>query len=128
MRKITACLMLAIFAYGCAASKVLRRPKAKNLDAIVAGVSRGLVLAEIGAPLSTREVDGEKSDVFTFDKGVSGGWKAGRAVFHMAADVFTLFLWEIVAWPAETIASGVNTKMEVSYGKDEKVKTVHYLR
>ncbi len=119
--------MSVLLACGCATSKVLGRPKQKNLSAITTGTSRGLVLAELGAPVHTQEINGEKSDVFAFDKGVSAGWKAGRAVFHIVADVFTIFLWEIVAWPAESIASGINTKMEVSYDKNEKVKTVNYL-
>jgi hypothetical protein len=112
---------------GCATSTVLGRPAAKNMNALNAGTSRGMVLTELGAPTYTREVDGEKQDTFSFDKGVNGGYKFGRGFFHIAADIFTLFLWEIVAWPAEKIAAGPNTKVDVGYDKDEKVKTVKYL-
>ena len=87
-------------------------------------MSRGLVLIELGAPVYSKDINGEKVDTFAYDKGVSGGEKFGRGFFHIAADIFTIFLWEIVAWPAEKIAAGPNTKVEVSYDKDENVKTV----
>jgi hypothetical protein len=91
------------------------------------GTPRGRVLAEFGAPVSTTEKNGGKVDTFTFDPGVSGLAKFGRGFFHVAADVFTLFLWELVAWPAEMVAADSRTKVDVSYDTDDQVKTVvHY--
>jgi len=113
---------------GCATSTVLARPKEKNLFVLNPGTSRGAVLSELGAPSYTKDSNGEKFDTFAFDKGVSGGYKFGRSFFHIAADLFTVFLWEIVAWPGEKIAAGNNTTVEVSYDKDEKVRTVNYLK
>ncbi|MBI5595460.1 MAG: hypothetical protein HY928_05155 [Elusimicrobia bacterium] len=92
------------------------------------GTSRGTVLAELGAPSYSKEIDGGKLDTFSFDKGVSGGYKFGRGFFHIAADLFTVFLWEIVGWPIEKIAAGPNTMVEVGYDADEKVKTVNYVK
>lgn len=112
---------------GCATSTILGRPKAKKMEALTVGTSRGMVLTELGAPTYTREIDGEKQDTFSFDKGVGGGEKFGRGFLHIAADIFTLFLWEIVAWPAEKIAAGPNTKVDVMYDKNEQIKTVKYL-
>lgn len=112
---------------GCATNTILGRPKAKNMAALNVGMSRGMVLTELGAPTYTKDVGGEKVDTFSFDKGVGGVEKFGRGFFHIAADIFTLCLWEIVAWPAERIAAGPNTKVDVSYDKDENVKTVKYL-
>lgn len=114
---------------GCATSTVLGRPKEKNLMVLNPGTSRGTVLSELGAPAYSKDLsNGEKFDTFAFDKGVSGGYKFGRGFFHIAADLFTIFLWEIVGWPAEKIAAGNNTTVEVSYDKDEKVKTVNYVK
>lgn len=124
---VIACILSVALFSGCASSTVLGRPKAKNLSALQVGTSRGLVLAELGAPAYSKETDGEKVDTFSFDKGVSSGYKFGRGLFHVAADLFTVFLWEIVAWPAEKIAAGPNTKVEVAYDRNEKVKTVNYL-
>ena len=114
---------------GCATSTVLGRPKEKNLFVLNPGTSRGTVLSELGAPAYTKDLqNGEKFDTFAFDKGVSGGYKFGRGFFHIAADLFTIFLWEIVAWPGEKIAAGNNTTVEVSYDKDEKIKSVNYVK
>jgi len=113
---------------GCATSAVLSRPPAKNLGVLDQGTSRSMVLTELGAPSYTKDMNGEKQDTFSFDKGLSGGAKFGRGFFHLAADVFTLFLWEVIAWPAEKVAGGPNTIVEVGYNKDEKVQTVNYLK
>mgnify|MGYP001612834607 CR=1 FL=1 len=113
---------------GCATSTVLSRPPAKNMAVLNAGTSRGTVLSELGAPNYTKDNNGEKLDTFSFDKGVHAGYKFGRGLFHIAADLFTVFLWEIVGWPAEKIAAGPNTTIEVNYDKDERVKTVNYIK
>ncbi len=113
---------------GCATATVLSRPPAKNMSVLNPGTSRGTVLSELGAPSYTKDTNGEKFDTFAFDKGVSGGFKFVRGFFHIAADIFTLFLWEIVAWPGEKIAAGNNTTVEVSYDKDEKVRAVNYIK
>ena len=113
---------------GCATSTVLGRPPKKSLLVLNSGTSRGTVLSELGAPAYTKDINGEKLDTFSFDAGVSGGYKFGRGFFHIAADLFTIFLWELVGWPAEKIAAGPNTTVEVGYDKDEKVKTVNYLK
>ncbi|MBI3289061.1 MAG: hypothetical protein HYZ74_06050 [Elusimicrobia bacterium] len=113
---------------GCAASTVLNRPPKKNLNVLNPGVSRGAVLSEFGAPSYTKETSGEKLDTFAFDMGVGGGYKFGRGLFHLGADLFTIFLWEIVGWPAEKVAAKPNTTIEVGYDGDEKVKTVNYIK
>ena len=118
-------LMLALTS-GCATSTILGRPPEKNLAGINTGASRGMVLAELGAPAYTKEINGEKQDIFSFDKGVNGGEKFIRGLLHLVADFLTVFLWEIIAWPAERIAAGPNTKIEITYDKSENVKTVNY--
>lgn len=124
LKSSLALLLILAITSGCATSTILGRPKLKNADTIKVGMSRALVLIELGAPAYTKDISGEKLDTFSYDKGVSGGEKFGRGFLHIAADLVTLFLWEIVAWPAEKIAAGPNTKVEVTYDKDENVKTV----
>ena len=120
-----AILLMGSILTGCAASTVLKRPAAKDIDALKPGLSRGLVLAELNAPVNSTAVNGESCDTFAFDKGVSAGGKAGRAIFHVGADLFTAFLWEIVAWPAERIAARNNTTMQICYDDKENIKTVN---
>ncbi len=116
-------------ASGCAATAVMNRPSRRDLSIVRPGASRNSVMSELGTPSYTKDLDtGEKIDTFTFDKGVSGGWKFSRAFFHVGADVVTLFLWEIVGWPAEKIASGNNTTIEVAYDASERVKTAQYIK
>jgi len=128
IRAVVSITLIVSIMSGCATSTVLGRPPAKNLNVLNPGTARGTVLSELGAPSYTKEKDGEKFDTFAFDKGVSGGYKFGRGFFHIAADIVTIFLWEIVAWPGEKIAAGNNTTVEVGYDKDEKVKTVNYIK
>jgi hypothetical protein len=56
--------------------------------------------------------------VLSFTQGYSKGAKVGRAVFHGAADVLTLGLWEVAGTPIEAVADGTPIKVEVYY--DEK--------
>jgi hypothetical protein len=113
---------------GCATTTVLRRPPRKNLDLVKVGESRGAIIAELGAPAYTKDVAGEKTDTFAFDKGVGGGYRFARAFFHTGADIMTLFLWEIVGWPAEKIAAKPNTTVEVAYNTSEKVTAVSFIK
>ena len=127
--KMLISLMLAAsITSGCATSTVLGRPAAKNMGVLNPGTQRGTVMGELGSPSYTKDTNGEKLDTFSFDKGVSGGYKFARGFFHVAADIFTVCLWEIVAWPAEKIAAKPNTTVEVTYDKDEKVKAVNYIK
>ena len=67
-------------------------------------------------------------EVFRFIQGYSTGAKAGRALFHGAADVVTLGLWEVVGTPAEAVFSGDEMAYQVSYDKDDRVDQVTALK
>jgi hypothetical protein len=112
---------------GCSVYKASTQPEKKNTSVLSVGTYRGSVIAELGAPTWSGEKNGEKVDVFTFVQGYSKGAKVGRAFFHGAADVVTLGLWEVVATPIETVASGTQMKVEVTYDGEERVKSVQYL-
>lgn len=128
LRPFLSVLLAATVTSGCAMSTILKRPHKKDLMVLNPGISRGAVIAELGNPAYTKDANGEKVDTFAFDKGVSGGYKFGRAFFHFAADFFTIFLWEIIGWPAERLASGNNTTVEVHYDNAEKVTSATYLK
>ena len=68
-----------------------------------------------------------KVDFYKFVQGYHGGVKAGRAIFHGAADVFTLGLWEVLGTPIEGYADGTEVKLEVYYDESDKVKSVNVL-
>lgn len=121
--------LAVILANGCAATTVAGRAPKKDLSVLNPGTGRSQVVSELGTPILSRDKEGEKIDTFAFDPGMSGGAKFSRAAFHVAADLFTLFLWELVGWPSEkAAASGKMTKLDVTYDDDENVKYATYLK
>lgn len=109
---------------GCSVYMAANQPARKNVSVLNPGTPRPLVIAELGEPIHTERHDGTTVDLFSFTQGYSGGAKAGRAAFHLAADVFTAGLWEVVGTPAEAVFSGTDVKLEVTYGAGETVEKV----
>lgn len=87
-----------------------------------------MLLAEFGMPTVSEMRDNKKFEIYKFVQGYSTGAKAGRAVFHGAADVLTLGLWEIVGTPVEGTFSGDEMAYEVSYDNDNRVDQVIALK
>ena len=113
---------------GCSVFMAAIQPDAKDLSVLKEGTPRSHVIAELGPPVWSGEKNGTRVDIFAFRQGYSSAAKAGRAFFHGAADVVTLGLWEVIATPIESIASGTDTKAEVTYDRDDRVKSVEMIR
>jgi hypothetical protein len=109
---------------GCSVYMASKQPDKKDLNIFSIGTPRTLVLAEIGQPLQSEIRDGKRVDVFTFLQGYSKGAKAGRAVWHGVADVFTAGLWEVVGTPTEYIFDGDKVAYEVTYDTNDRVEKV----
>ena len=124
MKKVWLLSFLLVLVTGCSVVMATQQPGRKDLSVLSKGVERPRVIAELGSPLATEVVDGKKQDVFAFKQGYSTGAKAGRAVFHGVADVFTLGLWEVVGTPAEAVFHGSEVKVRVFYDKDDKVESI----
>ena len=103
---------------GCSVYMAAKQPDQKNLHILDQGTPRSNVIAELGQPIYTKNEDGKTCDVHSFVQGYSTGAKVGRAVFHGAADVLTLGIWEVAGTPIEAVADGTPIKVEVYY--DEK--------
>lgn len=71
-----------------------KQPGKKDLSLMTAGVPRGLIIAEFGAPVHSEKRDGATVEIFSFRQGYGKGSKTARAVGHGVADVFTLGLWQ----------------------------------
>ena len=112
---------------GCAVYMAANQPGKRNFDVLNVGTYRSRVLAEFGQPVATETRDGKTVDIFKFVQGYSDGSKAGRALFHGAADVLTLGLWEVVGTPIESIADGDEIQIEVIYDLDQNVESVNTL-
>ncbi len=115
------------FLAGCSVVMATKQPDKKDLSVLQTGNERSRVIAELGPPLYTEQKDGQTVDVFSFTQGFSKGMKAGRAVAHGAADVFTLGLWELAGTPIESAASGTQVKVKVTYDKDNRVASTEAL-
>ena len=105
-----------------------KQPSKKDVSVFRVGNPRALILAEFGLPLVTEEKNGKKVEIFKFVQGYGAGTKAGRAVFHGVADVFTLGLWEVVGTPAEGTFTGNDMAYQVTYDKDERISEVVLLK
>lgn len=105
-----------------------KQPDAKNLDLMRVGTPRAMLVSEFGMPATSETRKGKKYEIFKFVNGYSAGAKAGRAVFHGAADVVTLGLWEVVGTPTEGVFSGDEMAFQVRYDKDERVDEVFALK
>jgi hypothetical protein len=112
----------------CSAYEAANQPDAKNLDLLKPGTERALLIAEYGKPIQS-EIgrSGDRVEIFTFVDGYSSANKAGRAVFHGAADVMTLGLWELIGTPMEGHYKGKKMSVEVTYDKNDRVKKVVHL-
>lgn len=87
------------------------------------------MLAEFGMPAATETKNGRTYEIFKFVNGYTAGTKAGRAVFHGAADVVTLGLWEVVGTPTEGVFfTGDEMVFRVRYDKDDQIDEVVALK
>lgn len=105
-----------------------KQPDKKNVDLFQVGTPRNVLLGEFGSPTVSELRDGKKYEIFKFVQGYSTGAKVGRALFHGAADVATLGLWEVVGTPTEAVFSGDEMAYEVSYDKDDRIYQVTVLK
>ncbi len=125
---VAATLLAGMSLPGCSVYMAAKQPDAKNIDLFTVGTPRAMLLAEFGLPVVAETRDGRRFEIFKFVDGYSPGVKAGRAVFHGAADVLTLGVWEVVGTPTEGIFSGDEMAFRVRYDKDDRVDEVVALK
>lgn len=125
---ILLCTLTLLFSSGCSVFMAAKQPDKKDVDLFRIGTPRSMLLAEFGMPTVSEVRNGQKHEIFKFVQGYSAGAKAGRAVFHGAADVMTLGLWEVVGTPVEGVFSGDEMAFEVSYDQDDRIDQVTALK
>lgn len=122
-------LTLMLGSSGCSVYMAAKQPDAKDVGLFKSGTPRSMILAEFGLPTASEvRGDGKTYDVYSFTQGYSAGAKAGRAVFHGAADVLTLGLWEVIGTPTEGVFDGDKMAFEIRYDKDMKIDQVVALK
>jgi len=117
-------LLLAVSASGCSVAMAAHQPSRKDTDLLSPGVPRNLVLAELGAPVTSDIRDGKRVEVFSFVQGYRKGVRIGRTVGHATADVLTLGLWEVAGTPTEVVLDGTKVAYEVTFDANDKVEKV----
>ena len=123
-------LLLAALVLGfssCSVMKASHQPEKKNLGLLRPGAPRTHLIAEVGAPVWSEQRNGETVDVFVFRQGYSKWTKAARVAGHSVADIYTLGLWELVGTPIETIADGVEIKLQVASDPQGKIQTIEVI-
>ena len=120
-------LVLFLFSFsGCSVVMAVRQPEYKNTKIVKNSVSREELIAEFGIPKYTEKTADGRMDVFSFKQGYGKGNKAARVFFHSAADIFSLFLWEVIGTPSEMIANGHEVKFKVVYDNSDKVTSYEF--
>lgn len=130
LKKLLIVFILSIFSLtGCSVYMASKQPDKKNIELFKVGTPRSMLLAEFGNPVASEvREDGQKYEIFSFTQGYSGAARTGRALFHGAADVFTLGLWEVIGTPTEGAFDGTEMAYEVRYDENSKVDQVLLLK
>jgi len=102
------------------------KPLHKDVNILEPGYDRAQVLQELGLPEQNYQTsDGGQVDVYkiaiTSETNTS---KVGLTALNIIADLFTLFLWELVATPVEEATKPEIRTYVVSYGRDNKIQHV----
>lgn len=94
------------------------------------GASRTAIETELGPPDSQMSMgDGGTRAVYKIDPNATPKVAKGAATgFNLVADVVTLGLWEVVAFPVELASKDVVTNYILTYGPDGKVTSLETFR
>ncbi|WP_423854504.1 hypothetical protein [Acinetobacter guillouiae] len=122
LSKIILCAVISLNT-GCAAVMATKQPTKKDLSIFNKGVDRSLIIAEIGAPITSEFKNGKRYEIYTFMQGYSKANRISRAVWHGAADVVTFGLWEIIGTPTESAFNGKKTSYEMIFDSDDHLES-----
>jgi len=114
-------LMLCLLASGCSVFMAASRSSYRgDINVIQLGVQRSAVLAELGPPDSFSTVEGGGyDDRYTLDPHAHRtGTKIATTVFYLAADFFTLCLWEFIGTPLEIAAKDKISVYHLTYSPE----------
>ena len=130
MKKITVVLGLVIVLslQGCAAVMASNQPHKKNLTVLEIGKHRNYVISELGAPVTSENVNGERKEIYTFQQGYSKAARISRTLWHTTADIASIGLWEVIGSPAEMYFDGQQLSYEVVFDDQDNIKRIHQIQ
>jgi hypothetical protein len=114
-------LVLCILTSGCSVFMAASRASYRgDINVIQLGVQRSAVIGELGPPdkFSTLE-NGGYDDRYSLDPDAHRtGTKVATTIFYLAADFFTLCLWEFIGTPLEIAAKDKISVYHLIYSPD----------
>ena len=130
MKKITVILGLVtlLSLQGCAAVMASNQPHKKNLTVLEVGKHRNYVISELGAPVTSETVNGERKEIYTFQQGYSKAARISRTLWHTTADIVSIGLWEVIGSPAEMYFDGQQLSYEVVFDDQDNIKRIHQIQ
>ncbi|MGH7148869.1 MAG: hypothetical protein ACREIJ_13350 [Nitrospiraceae bacterium] len=132
MKRLMGALFIGVTAVvnsGCGVYMAFTQPSPVDTKALEAGgLGRDVVIERLGSPKSsTKNADGTRQDVFEYYEGSQAGWKIGRGIFHLAADIVTVALWEIIATPAEYLLRGDKITAQSDFDTTDRITSFRVL-
>ncbi len=122
-------LVLCATGSGCSVMMASKAPPKKDLSILHPGVSRNMVISELGAPqTSTKAADGTTTDVYDFKQGYTDTTRGLRVGGHLAADILTTCLWELVGTPLEMSLQGTTVRTEVVFDQTDHAQRIEYFK
>lgn len=101
-----------------------------DINILKIGIPRSAVIAELGEPDNFTTLDnGGYDDRYTLDPDAHRiGTKILTVIFYLAADIFTLFLTELLWTPTEIALKDRIVVYHLTYGPDGKLSLVEKLK
>lgn len=106
---------------GCSVARTTSGPERKDMSVLDHGTQRGNVITELGAPVHTELVDGNKVDYFKFEQGNHAAGKAAKGLLYGVAAVATLGVSEVIANPVEGATNSAEVQVKVTYDENDIV-------
>ena len=123
--KIAALVVAGMYMSSCSVIMAANQPGRKDLAVLTEGTLQPHVAAALGKPAwSGKNEQGFDVEVFQFVQGYSGSARAARTTWHLAADVFSMGLWDQIGSSIESKYSGTRMNAVVTYDEQQKVKSV----
>lgn len=123
--KIAALVVAGMLLSSCSIFMAATQPGRKDLTVLTEGTPRPHVAATLGKPAwSGKNEQGFDVEIFQFVQGYSTGVKAARTTWHLAADFFSIGLWEFIGTPIESAYNGTTMNAVITYGEQQTVKSV----
>lgn len=121
-------LVILLSLQGCAAVMASKQPSKKNLTVLEIGKHRNYVISELGAPVTSETVNGERKEIYTFQQGYSKAARVSRTLWHTTADIATIGLWEIIGSPTEVYFNGEQLSYEVVFDDQDYIKSSQLIK